>query len=254
MLSCNQTKKISVLDKVNPKDTSCIRELDKAQIDIEKGILVFCDYNTEDIGGGLRCSNEMDSLLRKYNIISRVETSPDVGVSPSLNYHCYCDLMDEQIIEKYGSKFIDSLIYLADSLYVLKHLDVVYENRGWSTNWDKPAVYPGDKYYDDMNHSGLQDAFDKAVKYPKNYRYKKDPNSINMISISLFIDEKGKAKILNYNFDFYESKANEKDYNQECRKDFIGLAKHLIEETTWKPAKIKNISVKSKNYILIYLK
>ena len=254
MLSCNQTKKISVLDKVNPKDTSCIRELDKAQKDIEKGILVFCDYNTENIGGGLRCSNEMDSLLQKYNIISRVETSPDVGVSPSLNYHCYCDLMDEQIIEKYGSKFIDSLIYFADSLYVLKHLDVVYENHGWSTNWDKPAVYPGDKYYSDMNHSGLQDAFDKVVEYPSKYRYKKGEYSWAYINAFVYIDEKGKAQIKNIRCDFFDYATKERDYNKKHNAYFESLIIPLIENITWRPAKIKNISVKSTNNILIYLK
>lgn len=251
LVSCN--KKKSVYITVNPKDTACIKELQIAEVDLKNNKIVYCNYTGSPGFHALRAEKQMDSLLKIKNIEFQNESSPCV-IDEKLNYHCYCDLMQEKINEKFGNKFIDSLLFKADSIYILKHLNEIYYNGSLNGSWDKPALFPGDKYYDEMNHSGLQTEFERIVKYPKNYVYKTEENSMSDLSVNLIIDEKGKATIIDSYLNFWNSKTKKDNFNKEYCKYFKDIINSLIENTKWKPAQIKGINVKSKNHIIVYLK
>jgi len=253
LLSCNSNKKKSVVDLVNLKDTSCVKELEEAKKDLENNKLSYCNYTGSFINLPLRAQKEMDSILKLHNIEFINESSPCV-VDEKLNYHCYCEFMQEKIDEKFGEKFIDSLLFISDSLHVLKNLNELYYNGSMAGSWDKPALFPGDIYYDEINHSGLQKLFDSKVIYPNDYRYSKSPNSLTFLQVYLDIDRNGNAKIYDYHIEFFDYKTKESGYNKKYWEYFKEIAFALIEKTTWIPAKIKNINVNSKNDIIIYLK
>lgn len=251
--ACNYKKRKSVEDNVHPSDTTCINEIAKAKNDIQNNKLVYCHYVGNIVWQALRAENEMQILLKQKGIEYQNEPSPCV-IEDNRNYHCYCECMQEKINEKYGTTFTDSLLYIADSLWILKNRDRVFESGSRSSSWDMPALYPGDSTDDHTNHSGLQKAFDKLVNYPPDYRSKQDENSMAMFQIFIFIDENGKAKVTDTQFVIWDSSTKEEGYNKQYWDYFKSIAIPLIEKTTWKPATIKNISVKSKNTIFIYLK
>jgi hypothetical protein len=253
LFSCREGNKKSVEQTVHPGDKICLKEISKAKKDLLNDKLVFCNYVGNIIWQPLRAEKEIDSLLKLHNIGYEDESSPCI-IQENRNYHCYCEYMQEQINLKYGDKFTDSLLSLADSLFILKNLDKTYDNGSTANSWDKPPVFPGDSSYDQTNHSGLQKEFDKVVNYPKNYRYKKGENSMAMLQFYLDIDQNGKAKITNTKYILWNDKTKEENYNKEYYAYFRNIAASLIENTKWTPAKIKSISVKSKNDIFVYLK
>lgn len=247
--SCSRNNKKSVEDSVNPSDFECIHELNKAKTDIKNGKLIYCNYSGDSFRRG---QEEMESLLKANNIDYKNESSPHV-VEKNKNYHCYCELMEEKIKEKYGEKFTDSLLYIADSLYILKNLNETYYQGSVYGSYDKPALFPGDTHYDDTNHYGLQKAFDKIIVYPKKYR-KKGKNSMAFLSVELDIDKEGNVKVTDNYFYFWDSKTNEENYNKEFESYIKKVAFSLLEKTQWIPAKIKGINVNSKQSFYIYLK
>ena len=251
--ACNDKKKESVEDNVHPTDTNCIEEIAKAKTDLKSNKLIYCNYVGNVVWQVLRAENELQSLLKQNGIEYQNESSPCV-IQDNRNYHCYCEFMQEKINEKFGDKFTDSLLYIADSLWITKNRERVFDCGSASSCWDKPAIFPGDVAYDQTNHSGLQKVFEKFVKYPADYRLKKGENAMAMLQVSLDIDENGKAIVTDAQFIFWDNKTKEKDYNKKHWDYFKGIAIPLIEKTTWIPAKIKSIGVKSKNKIFIYLK
>lgn len=251
--ACNDKKRKSVEDRIHPTDTTCIKEITQAKTDLKNNKLVYCNYVGNIVWQALRAEKEMQSLLSQSGIEYQDESSPCV-IQDNRNYHCYCEFMQEKINEKFGDKFTDSLLYIADSLWIMKNRDRVFDCGSESSCWDKPAMFPGDSTYDRTNHSGLQKEFDKLVKYPTDYRIKQGENSMAMLQIYLDIDENGKAKVTDTQFVIWDSRTKEEDYNKQYWDYFKSIAIPLIERTTWKPATIKNIGVKSKNDIFIYLK
>ncbi|WP_243349754.1 hypothetical protein [Parabacteroides sp. FAFU027] len=243
-ISCNSRNKISILYRVNPFDTACINQLKLAQEDIRNNNLVYCNYIGGPLCIPLRPEKEMDSLLRKYQIKYQDKILPDIR-HEFYNDHCYCELMKEKIDEKYGRNFIDSLLYKADSLYITKHPDNIFENTGFNDDWDTQAYFPGDTIDESYNHSALQRVFNSKVKYPKDYRYKRDQKSNAAIYLTIYIDRTGVAKVKSFSFLFNDSKTNEHGYNLKHRLYLLNLAKNTVENTKWIPAKIKNMGVNS---------
>ncbi len=251
MGACRDRSKKSVEDTVHPTDTTCIKEIADAKTDIKNNKLVYCNY--VGMGGGvLRGEAEMQILLKKQNIKFKNESVSDLVISNHMD-NCYCEFMQEKINEKLGSNFADSLLHIADSLWIIKNRDKVFDSGSGISGWDKPVMFPGDSTYDQTNHSGLQQAFEKLVKYPKGYRVKKGKDSMAMLQLYLDIDEKGNAKVTDTQFVFFDSRTKEQDYNKEYWDYFKSIGISLVEKTIWTPAKIKSISVKSKNDIFIYL-
>lgn len=253
LFSCNDSSKKSVRETVNPEDTVCIKEISEAEKDIKSNKLSYCNY-VGNIGfHALRAEKEMDSLLKFNKVSFQNESSPCI-VENNKKYHCYCEIMQEEIDKRFGKNYIDSLLNKADSLHVLKNLDKTYYNGSMYGSWDKCALFPGDTRYDEGNHEGLQKAFNDKVIYPKNYRYSDPKNSLTFLQVYLDVDRNGNAKIYDYHIEFYDIKTKEKNYNKQFWDYFKEVAFPLIEKTKWIPAKIKGINVNSKNDIAIYLK
>ena len=121
--SCRQPdKKVSRFDNIPKSDTTCLKELEKAKKDFNKGKLIYCNYTQFP---RLRCEKEMAQLLEKYNIPFENEYASDVIIEGQTD-GCYCDYMQEQIETLHGKKFIDSLLYIADSIFISKNLDKNY--------------------------------------------------------------------------------------------------------------------------------
>jgi hypothetical protein len=254
IVSCKESKKKSFIDKVHPDDIDCFNEIERAEKDIENKKLVYCHSTGSITYSLLRCKKEMDSLLQQNNIVFEYTSSSDV-VYENKTQGCYCSLMLESIAEKFGAKFIDSIFFQADSLYILKNLDKVFEYSDYDNGWDNPPLYPNDTSYDATNHSGLQKAFESVVKYPNNYVFRNDkrPSANASVSINLIVDKDGKARVLDSSFDFWNSQTKKEDYRNEKHYAYLRkLATELIENVKWAPAKVKNINVKSKSNIYIY--
>ena len=245
--SCRQSNKTTFrFDNISKSDTTCLKELKIAKKDRKTGKLIYCNYTQWPL---LRCVKEMTLLLEKYNIQLVNEFASDVIIDGQTD-GCYCDYMKEQIDNKYGKKFIDSLLYVADSVYISKNLDKIYDYSGW----DKPPLFPGDIKFDNANHSGLQKEFDKLISYPSNYKYRVDSISLADVNIYLEIDEYGKAKVGKCIFDFWNNKTKDEGYNKEIYQISKKIFIPLIEKTKWTPAKIKSFNIKSKSEIYIYFK
>lgn len=251
--ACKEEKKSSFENSVNSLDTACLNEIIRAKTDLKNKKLVYCGYIGNIAWQALRAESEMRGLLKQKDIEYKNESSPCI-VENNRNYHCYCEFMQEKINERFGTKFTDSLLYLADSLWILKNRDKVFDCGSESSCWDIPAKFPGDSTNDQTNHSGLQKAFEKRVKYPTDYRVQNGKNSLALLQFYIDIDETGKAKVTDTYFVFWDDKTKEEDFNKKYWNYLKNIAVPLIEKTTWTPAKIKSIGVKSKNDIFIHLK
>lgn len=253
LFSCTEKRKKLIQQAVRNNDTTCLQEIEKAKADISHEKIVYCHYTGNILFQQLRAKKEMDSLLGLYKIDYENESSPCV-IEDDKNYHCYCEYMQAEIDSKYGAHFTDLLLYTADSLFISKNLDKFYDNSSKESTWDAPPIFPGDSSKGQSYHSGLQDEFNKLITYPQGYKFKNGEHSGAMLQIHLDIDQLGNATITNrYNM-FWNYVTKEEDYNKEFYDYFGHIADSLIENTRWVPAKIKSLSVKSKNQIFIYLK
>jgi hypothetical protein len=249
-ISCQPSdKKAGRFDNIAKTDTTCLQELEAAKKDFKEGKLIYCSNSGFF---GLRCKKEMVELLAPYNIT--LEYAYPVCIRfEGQTEHCYYYFMQDQIENKYGKTFIDSLLYIADSMYISKHLDDTYDY----TQWDEGPLFPGDKKTDQpnlINHCGLQAEFEKLVQYPDAYEYKADSTSIAMVNVYLKVDEFGNAKAKIADFIFWNSKTKKDDFNKEVCKPFAKIILTRIEKTKWTSAKIKSFNVKSESELFISFK
>ena len=128
LISCKFEKKPqgSFFEYVSESDTTCLKEISEAKKDLEKGKLTYCHYSGNIIHNYLRSEKELIEILKENKIDFRNQSSSCV-VYENQTEHCYCELMQEKINEKYGEKFIDSLLNIADEKYLNKHInDTMY--------------------------------------------------------------------------------------------------------------------------------
>ena len=97
--------------------------------------------------------------------------------------------------EKYGQKYIDSIHFISDSIWIRKNPDLIFSRGSVNGLWDKPALFQGDKNYNDEYHTGLQEKFDELFKYDKKYivTNKENGNGVANIRIDLYVDKYGNA-------------------------------------------------------------
>ena len=123
LTSCNfkgQVQRKSFTDNISQSDTICLQEIAKAKKDINQHKLTY--YHLWGLGGSsLRYEQELDSLLNLYGI-RYSENVFSCLIGPTQE-NCYEMYMNEEVIYRYGSDFIDSLKYIADSIYIFKHYD-----------------------------------------------------------------------------------------------------------------------------------
>lgn len=236
--SCNKQNDNSFVKKVNPRDTFCLKEINEANRDIKNNKLVYCHYVGNIIWNDLRSEKEMKSLLGNYKIDFQNESSPCV-IDTRLNYNCYCELMQEKIDNKFGKKFIQNLLNKSDSLWVLKNLDKTFEAGGIYGMWDKCALFPNDKTYSETNHTGLQDEFDKQIKYSNNYKIKSHHYSNATVDATVFVDRNGKALVEDISTNFFDYKTNQQNFNKKFETYFTKRQRILLKTINGRQPKLK---------------
>jgi hypothetical protein len=236
--------KESRFEKVPLTDTTCLKEIAIAKKDIGKGKLFYCHDAGSLLYQPSRCEHEMDSLLEFYGIGYKNTFTSDVIIEGQTQ-GCYGDYMNEMISDKFGSKFIDSLLYRADSIYVSKNLNKVFDDHELETE----PRFPGDTADGNANFNpGLQEEFNKRISYPVGYVKKSKEKQMAFANFNLEIDRFGKAKIKDYYFLF------DKEANHKFEKNLKSIFEPLIVNTSWIPATIKKQNVNSVITTFIYFK
>lgn len=246
-ISCDFEKKKSKskFDNISKKDTTCLNGIKEAKIDIQKGKLVYCYTMGGLLYTGLRSEKELTLLLKQNNIEFKGIVVSDVE---HLNQtHCYCPYMEEKIIEKYGKKFTDSLLNIADEKYLINHInDTMYY-----ADCDKWPDYPNDKNDENDDYSVvLQNELEKKITYPKGYIKIKNKTyeDAAFVDIRFYVDKKGEAKILSFWFRF-DVKTNSK-----YKRDLEEQIKKYIKTENWAPAQIRRVNVNSVMNFRFHLK
>lgn len=235
-ICCDFTKKQnkSKFDNISKKDTTCLNGIKEAKNDIQKGKIVYCYTMGGLLYHGLRYEKELTLLLKQNDIEFRgVIVSDNVNTTQT---HCYCPFMKEQIIEKYGENFVDSLSNIADEKYLINHInDTMYH-----TDCDIRPNYPNDKDDSEDDYSEiLQKEIDQILIYPKGYIKRPNYDVSAFVNIFFYVDKNGNTKIKNFGF-LFDNKSNhtfEKYFKRELNK--------IIKTKGWKPAQIRNQNVNS---------
>jgi hypothetical protein len=235
-ISCDFGKKPnkSKFDNISKKDTTCLNDIKEAKIDIQKGKLVYCYTMGGLLYQGLRSKKEAALVFKQNNIEFR-----GVMVSDLVNEnqtHCYCSFMEEKIVEKYGEKFVDSLLNIADEKYLINHInDTMYY-----ADCDRRPNYPNEKDDSEKWYSEVMNKeIDKNIVYPKEYIKRPNYDSSAFVDILFYVNKKGEAKILNFWFNF-DIKTNNKF------KSFLeSEIKKYIKTENWTPAQIRGKNVNS---------
>lgn len=220
---------------ISKADTTCLKEVSKAKADVQMGKLTFCHFAGSLLFEPLRSGDEMDSLLGKFGIGYAEEMTSDV-IFEGQTQGCYCDFMKEQIDDKFGNDFIDSLLNLSDSLYVQNNINDTF----YYASCDTRPNYPSDTDMHPDEHSAVfQSDLDKSISYPVGYIKRPNYDSSAFVDVHLYVDKQGNAVITGYRF-LFDIKANyehEKYFEQQIEK--------AMRKTGWTPATIRNQKVNS---------
>lgn len=232
LISCKFESKpqSSFIELVKQSDTTCLKEISEAKKEIKKGKLTYCHYSGNIYNHYLRSEKELIEELKYNNIDFRNEGSSCV-VYKNQTEHCYCKLMKENINHKYGKKFVDSLLNIADEKYLSKHIyDTMYYAK-----CDKRPNYPNDKDDSlDEYSEVMQKEIDDTINYPKGYIQRPNNDVSAFVDISFFVDKDGNAKITYFSF-YFGIKSNHK-----FEKYFESELKKIIKTKEWKPAQMRN--------------
>jgi hypothetical protein len=243
LTSCENPKTSeSHFHNVSKKDTTCLKELADARKDIDNGSLVYCHYAGNIAFYELRSEKEMTFLLRQFNIDFQNAVSSDL-VYEDQTQHCYCGLMTEKIQEKYGNRFLDSLLNQSDSLYVVNNINDTF----YYANCDLRPNYPGDTDNAKDEYSEiLQYDLENDINYPPGYLKKSNDDLSAFVDIYFLIDKVGNATITGYWFEF-DVKANHK-----YESYFESIISRVLKKTGWASAIIRKQKVNSDMVMRFY--
>jgi hypothetical protein len=234
-------KNASRFDNVSKTDTTCLKELELAKADIKNGKLVYCHNAGSMLYQKLRGENHMISLLKKYNISYSNITTSDV-IYEGQTQNCYGDYMEEQIKNKYGTFFLDSLLAISDSLCAFSNHDTLHYSQ--CDTWPR---YPSENLDEEFSKK-IQEQFNHLVTYPKGYIKKENQEICSFVDVSFVVDKTGKTSNIGFWFMFDHKE------NQKLEKHFEEIIKPLILDTTWQPATVRKRKVTSDMNIRIELK
>ncbi|SHL47643.1 hypothetical protein [Chryseobacterium polytrichastri] len=220
-------------------DSTCQAETKRAKADIKNKKLVYFHYF--GMVKQYRSNEEMNELLRKYNI--QIDSTANFCTVPSELQNCYAALMDKEIDRKFGSKFIDSLRNVAEIKYVRKNPEKIYDFQ----ECDRIPRYSGDKTYDVFFKSYETD-FWKNIKYPDDFEYRKDKDYYSYISAEFTLHKNGTVSNISINLTFQNKK------NYKYSSYFINEVKKFIINTKWIPAKTMGITVNSMVPLTLHFK
>jgi len=241
--------------EISKNDINCLKEISRAEADIKNNKDVYCSsfgflsFNANES----RHEEQFDSILNSLNITHKTVVYSDL-VFEDRRENCYCELMNISFEQKFGKDFISKIHHKADSIWILKNDNLVFSNGGVNGSWDKPALYPNDKYYNSEYHSGLQEEFDKIITYPENYIKTGTGDGLAQLRVDVSVNKIGEVKILDYYFTFFDTNKNIENYNQEHWESIKNVAFEAITKNKWKPATIGNIDVNSEFSVFIKLK
>jgi len=234
-------KNASRFDNVSKTDTTCLQEIELAKADIKNGKLVYCHNAGSMLYQELRGEKHMISLLKKYNIgYSNITTSDVIYKGQTQN--CYGDYMEEQIKNKYGTYFLDSLLAISDSLCASSNLDTLHYSQ--CDTWPR---YPSENLDEEFSKK-IQEKFNVLVVYPKGYIKKENQEISSFVDVSFIVDKTGKTSDIGFRFMFDHKE------NQKLEKHFEEIIKPLILDTAWQPATVRKRKVTSDMNIRIELK
>lgn len=234
LYSCT-TKTQSRFDNISKTDTTCLKAVKKAKTDVQKGELTFCHFAGSLLYNPLRSGDEMDSLLKTFGIDYKEEITSDV-IFEGQTQGCYCDFMKEQIDNKFGKTFIDSLLNVSDSLYVRNKINDTF----YYANCDTRPNYPSDTDTHPDEYSEIfQSDFEKSFKYPVGYIKRPNYDSSAFVDVHLYVDKSGNAVITDYWF-LFDMKTNHK-YEKYFEKEI----EKAMRKKGWTPATIRNQKVNS---------
>lgn len=189
-----------------------------------------------------RCEKEMNLLLQKYNLnndsvfyLSMDDGSE--GISEKWRKS------RERIDKKFGVNLIDSLIDIAEKQYVQNNIDKVFDYQ----ECDTVSRYAGAKYYVEFSKTYVLD-FWKVVKYPKDFKYKKEKDLYSYMLAEFILHKDGKVSDIKTGVTFQNDQNNK--YSTYFRKKLI----KFIKKSKWIAAKSAGITVTSEVPLVIHFK
>ena len=242
--SCHQhgPVRLSRFDSIAPIDTTCKHDVNLAKADFLNGKLTYCHF-IGMITPSFRNESELITELRKYNIGYRTELRSDVITDQTQG--CYCDFMSDKINERYGNNFIDSLLNVSDSMFLVKHINDTFSY----TDCDTWARYPKDPDSSKTEQSAaLQEQCDSLIKYPVGYVKRADPNESAFVNVYFVVTKIGEATIVGYHF-LFDAKSNNK-YQAYFKRQID----KIVKIQGWTPAEIRKQKVTSEYTLRVYFK
>lgn len=106
------------MSNISNSDSTCINDINRAQVDIGKGKITFCT----PIGfmfGMIRFENELKQLVKEHNLLFENDYYSDV-IFENSTQGCYCSIMAKHIEEKYAFDFRRRMYEQADSLFLAR--------------------------------------------------------------------------------------------------------------------------------------
>ena len=220
-------------------DSICKTETINAEKDIKQNKLTYFHYF--GIVVQYRSNEEMNKLLSNYNI--RIDSASYYCTVPGELQNCYAHKMRQEIDNRYGKKFIDSLRTVAEKSYVNNNPNKIYS----FDECDTIVRYPKDKTYRDFFKSYERD-FWHLTEYPIDFEFRKIKDFYSSISAEFNLSKEGQVSDIDIEITFQNKK------NYRYTSYFINRTKEFITKTKWIPAKSSGIIVSSKVPITIFFK
>lgn len=226
--------------RVKVIDTACITQEKRANRDLRNGNYTYTflyGLGRYDIS-----HKEMAKLLLTYNIKADSILLPCMRPPEGFRWHCYEDIMNAGIEERFGKNFIDSLRHVADSDYIKNHPERIFS----FYDCELTSRYAAAKTYEEFLEKP-EDDFTNSLTYAGYSKAQLRKLHANT-EVDFVIYKDGtigriKTKIQQtQNFDAAFSKHFEKQ------------AIAFVKKSKWQPAKYHGIPVSSEMHLNLYNK
>lgn len=237
ILSCghkSSSDKFQYILNPNDTDSLCIKDIQRAKSNVEKGKIVFC----QPMGFGthrLRSEKQLRELCEKYNLIFDYELFSDVYYDGQTQ-GCYGIYMDKVIADKFGNNFKKKLLAQADSILLASNDTVQYYL------CDKRPQIPGKDDYETTI----------VVKIPlKLHKQLKADNEgdLPFMDIGFYIDKSGNAS--GYFSNYFMDASNK--WNQQFKEELFEIAVEQLKEIKhWETGIVNGQKVITENNVRAY--
>lgn len=222
------------IQKPEPTDSMCIKDIQKAKNDVSKGRIVFC-MPSGFFNFQLRHEKYIRQLCEKNKIIFHFEMFSDVIITGQTQ-GCYGSYMDKIISEKFGANFKEQLLAEADNLLLASNDTVVYYL------CDKRPQIPGKEDYETTLEVSVSDKLRKLLKADKE-------GNLPFMDIGFYIDKSGNAS--GYFLNFFMDADNKS--NQKLEDELYKIAVDQLKEIKhWDAGIVKGQKVITENNVRVY--